>query len=146
MMRICVHPGRREAAYDFPGLGLLALVVVAMAVTSGCRRGAATAADISARVEITPSPVREGMESVVVRLATLQGTPVRQAHVSIEGDMAHPGMAPVIGDASETAPGRYEAHIDFNMPGDWVVLEHIRLADGRRIELQVDAKGVRAGE
>ena len=28
------------------------------------------------------------------------------------------------------------------MGGDWVVLLHIRLADGRKIERQMDVKGV----
>ncbi|HEX3891446.1 MAG TPA: FixH family protein [Terracidiphilus sp.] len=96
------------------------------------------------REEIAPTPVREGMESVTIHLTNAQGEPVKSAHIKVEGDMTHPGMAPVFGDAAESSPGTYRSAIDFNMPGDWAVLLHIRLADGRRIERQVDVKGVQA--
>ena len=58
--------------------------------------------------------------------------------------MSHPGMGPVFGTTSETAPGSYRTQIDFNMGGDWVVLLHIKLADGRKIERQIDVRGVRS--
>jgi len=58
--------------------------------------------------------------------------------------MAHPGMAPVFSDAREMAPGNYESSLNFNMGGDWVVLLHITLADGRKIEKQIDVKGVQS--
>ncbi len=58
--------------------------------------------------------------------------------------MSHPGMAPVFADAAETLPGSYQAHINFNMPGDWIVLFHIKLPDGSRIERQLDVKGVQS--
>jgi hypothetical protein len=60
----------------------------------------------------------------------------------VEADMSHPGMSPVFAEAKETAPGSYRTTVDFNMGGDWVVLLHIKLADGRKIERQVDVKGV----
>jgi YtkA-like len=62
----------------------------------------------------------------------------------VEVDMSHPGMSPVFAEATETAPGSYRANIDFSMGGDWVVLLHIKLADGRKIERQVDVRGVRS--
>jgi len=58
--------------------------------------------------------------------------------------MSHPGMSPVFAQANEIAPGNYSAPINFNMGGDWVVLLHIKLADGRKIERQVDVKGVQS--
>lgn len=57
--------------------------------------------------------------------------------------MSHPGMAPVFGNAKETEPGRYEGHLQLTMPGDWVILEHITLPDGRKLERQLDVNGVR---
>lgn len=51
-------------------------------------------------------------------------------------------MAPTFGDAHETSPGRYEAQVNFTMRGDWVLLLHITLADGRKFDKQVDVKGV----
>lgn len=79
---------------------------------------------------------------MTVELADAQQKPVTGAQIQVEGDMAHPGMAPVFSDAQETAPGIYTARLNFNMPGDWVVLLHLRLADGRKVERQIDVRGV----
>jgi len=57
--------------------------------------------------------------------------------------MSHPGMAPVFGEAREIEPGRYQAHLTFPMAGDWVILLHIVLPDGQKLERQIDLKGVR---
>lgn len=138
-----MHLGRRRAAQSFRGF-LLVLASAVVLPTAACRSGTATAQDISVREEIAPTPAREGTASITIHLANAQGEPVKNAHVSVEGDMAHPGMAPIFGNATENSPGTYMASIDFNMPGDWVVLLHIRLADNRRIERQVDVKGVAA--
>jgi hypothetical protein len=56
--------------------------------------------------------------------------------------MSHPGMAPVFGDAKEVAPGQYQGSLEFAMPGDWVVLIHVTLRDGRKLERQVSVPGV----
>jgi len=56
--------------------------------------------------------------------------------------MSHPGMRPVFAEARETVPGSYRALIEFSMAGDWVVLFHIKLADRRRVEHQMDVRGV----
>ena len=62
--------------------------------------------------------------------------------MEVEADMSHPGMAPVFGEVEETAPGNYLAHVRFTMAGDWVLLLRIKLPDGRKIERQVDVRGV----
>lgn len=56
--------------------------------------------------------------------------------------MAHPGMAPVFGDAHETAPGEYQGKVQLTMGGDWVVLAHITLADGTKLDRQIAVPGV----
>ncbi len=56
--------------------------------------------------------------------------------------MTHPGMAPVFADAIEVSPGSYKATMNFTMGGDWVVLFHIMMSNGRRVEQQMDVKGV----
>ncbi len=85
-----------------------------------------------------------GPATVVVQLADAAANPVAHATIMVEADMSHPGMGPVFGTTSETAPGSYRTQIDFNMGGDWVVLLHIKLADGRKIERQIDVRGVRS--
>ncbi len=65
------------------------------------------------------------------------------AQVKVEANMSHAGMAPVFADASEAAPGRYQAQLEFTMSGDWVLLIDLTLPDGRRLQRQIEVKGVR---
>ena len=94
--------------------------------------------------QITPQPVRVGPATITIKMVDAAGKPVARSTIEVEADMSHPGMAPVFDEAEETAPGSYRAHIAFNMGGDWVVLLHIKLPDGRKIERQVDVRGVQS--
>jgi hypothetical protein len=58
--------------------------------------------------------------------------------------MSHAGMSPVLGDAREIEPGRYQGALDLNMRGDWTVLFHIRLANGVAFDRQVDIRNIQA--
>jgi hypothetical protein len=142
-MRIGFLQGRRSATLIFRGLaGLVACLATVSAV--GCR-GHSAKDNMPVRTQIAPQPVRVGEATITVTgIVDGLGEPLAGVHVRIEGDMAHPGMAPVFSDAKETSPGTYTAKLDLNMPGDWVVLEHIRLANGTRIERQMDVRGVKA--
>lgn len=139
-MKSFASKSRRMAALgSFSGLTIgLALIVCA----TSCHRQANSAEDITVRETITPQPVRVGAASISLQVTDVHRGPVSGARIAVEGDMAHPGMAPVFSDAQETAPGDYESSLHLNMGGDWVVLLHITLADGRKIEKRVDVKGV----
>jgi hypothetical protein len=52
-------------------------------------------------------------------------------------------MNPRFAEAKETDLGRYEAHVEFQMAGDWVILLHVTLPDGKKLERQFDVRGVR---
>jgi len=58
--------------------------------------------------------------------------------------MSHPGMRPEFGAAKESSSGSYQARLNFTMAGDWVILAHIVLRDGQRVERQMEVKGVAA--
>jgi len=118
------------------------LAAVAALVADGCHRPANDGSGISIVESIAPQPVRAGTETISFRLTNESHQPAAGAHVQVEGDMNHPGMAPVYADAIETAPGDYRAKLNFTMGGDWVVLFHITLSDGRKVERQMDVKGV----
>jgi len=96
------------------------------------------------REEIDPQPPVAGPATITVSLADAEGHPLTHAKVTVEGDMSHPGMSPVFAESREVAGGRYQAHIDFAMAGDWVLLLHIKLASGESLEREFDVKGVRA--
>ncbi len=57
--------------------------------------------------------------------------------------MSHAGMTSVFEDASEIGPGQYQAHLRFAMAGDWVILLHLRLPGGQKLERQFNVSGVR---
>jgi hypothetical protein len=133
--------GRRRAASQRFCASLI-LTIVPLLFVPGCRKPANDDGDISIEESIAPQPVRAGTETITLRLTTRSHQPVAGARVQVEGDMSHPGMAPVIADALEIAPGDYRAPLNFSMGGDWVVLFHINLSDGRKFEREMDLKGV----
>jgi len=118
------------------------LAAASLLALAGCRKPVVSAQEITVEESIAPQPVHAGDETVSIRLADAARQPLTHAHIQVEGDMNHPGMAPVFSDAEETAPGSYRAPLTFTMGGDWVVLLHITLADGRKIERQMDVRGV----
>jgi hypothetical protein len=67
-----------------------------------------------------------------------------QRRIAVEADMSHPGMSPVMGDTKKAEPGLYKCPVNFTMAGDWVILLHITLAGGRKLERQIDIGSVRA--
>jgi hypothetical protein len=95
-------------------------------------------------LQVTPDPPHIGPATVVVTLNDAQGQPIAGAEMSLEGNMNHAGMVPVLAEASEVSPGRYEATLEFTMGGDWFILVQAALPDGRALEHQVDVPGVDA--
>ena len=123
-----------------PILLMLSGIVLLMLACS--RPAAKSSASVSDK-EVSPNPARVG--PVVVRFHLSDAAqPVSGAEVSLEGDMTHAGMAPVFADAHEVAPGQYQGNLNLTMPGDWVLLLHITLPDGRKLEDQIDLRGVQS--
>jgi hypothetical protein len=143
LIRGRINRGRQRAAPQF-WRALFAAGCMGTMVTTACHRSVDSAPGISVKGVVTPQPVRVGLATISVELADPSQNPVPHATIMVEADMTHPGMSPVFAEAKETAPGNYHAPIDFNMGGDWVVLLHIKLADGRKVERQMDVKGVQS--
>jgi hypothetical protein len=78
-----------------------------------------------------------------LKLADAAARPVSGAHITLEADMSHAGMAPVFAETRETGPGQYQADLKFAMAGDWVILLHVRLPSGQTLERQFNVGGVR---
>lgn len=123
-------------------LSFSAFIFVVGLTLSGCSKPVSSSTTVES--EIAPQPPRVGAVTVTLKLSDVAGKPVSGAHLTLEGDMAHAGMAPVFGDARQTGPGRYQGILQLTMSGDWVVLVHGILADGQKIEQQFTIQGVRA--
>lgn len=127
------------------GPTLLVLALCANVFQSGCHRASEAPPDIVFEHKIAPDPPKTGSATVTLKLTDSDGKPINGARINLEGNMSHPGMRPVFSEAHEVGPGRYEAALEFTMGGDWVILFHITLPDGRSLERQIDMKGVRSG-
>lgn len=135
---------RERSALPLSFRCILFFAVIGASAAVGCRRSDASASDVAVREQIGPQPVRTGPATVSIQIADSKGAPVSHAAINVEGDMSHPGMAPIFGKAEETAAGSYQAHLNFNMGGDWVILLHITLANGRKLERQFDVRGIQS--
>jgi len=123
---------------------LAAFICVLLFTITACRKSMNASDGISVQQQIAPQPVLTGAATITIRITDATAKPVPHARIMVEADMTHPGMSPVFGPAQETAPGIYQAHINFNMRGDWIVLSHIKLANGQKLERQIDVKDVQA--
>lgn len=112
--------------------------------TAACQKQAVSQSELTVEYEMTPQPPRVGTAIITLKLVDLTGKPISGASVSLEGNMSHAGMRPVFGEAREQEPGRYHAPLEFTMGGDWVILLYLTLPDGRKLERQIDVKGVKS--
>jgi hypothetical protein len=119
-------------------------VLIVSLFFAGCNRHASTSSDMSMSWAVTPKPARVGHNEFTLSLSEANAKPVTGARIQLEADMAHPGMAPVFSDVKEIAPGEYQGSVDLTMPGDWVLLVHGKLADGEKLERQVELDEVEA--
>jgi hypothetical protein len=110
---------------------------------AGCSRSGVAAAALSIESVIAPSPARVGLETVTLNIRDAHGNPAVHSRVALEADMSHPGMSPAFADAEEIAPGSYQGRLQLGMAGDWILLVHIALPDGQKVERQVNLTGVR---
>jgi hypothetical protein len=122
---------------------LTEIVCASTLLITGCSRPAKSPPVVEIEHAISPQPARVGPATVTLRLADGAGKMITGAHIAIEADMSHPGMSPFFAEAKETEPGRYEAHLQFQMGGDWVILLHVTLPDRTKLERQIDVRGVR---
>jgi hypothetical protein len=126
-------------------LTFLGLALCANLLQSGCHKASEKPPDLLIEHRITPDPPRTGLATFTLKLADSAGKPIHGARISLEGNMSHAGMRPVFSEAREVESGSYEAPLEFTMRGDWVILIHLTLPDGRKLQRQIAVKGVQSG-
>lgn len=115
---------------------------VGLALLQGCLRQATSFADLKLTPEVSPQPPRVGQTTINLRVTDGSGKPASGARIRFEANMSHAGMAPVLADATEVEKGNYRATLELSMAGDWIVVAHVTLADGRRLDQQFEINGV----
>ena len=118
-------------------------VFTGLLTLSGCHEAPRQSDGLVIESEIL-SPLQTGPVVLNLKARDAASRLVTGARIELEGDMSHPGMAPVFGEATEVGKGQYRGRLDLPMGGDWVILMHVTLAGGQKIERQIDVKGVRA--
>jgi hypothetical protein len=109
---------------------LVALLVATCLITA-CR---AVPPDIRVVWDIEPSSGGVAVTHVTIQLSdSILDRPLSGARLTLEGHMAHPGMAPVVADVKEIGDGRYEARLPLTMAGRWTFVLSGSLANGRRM-------------
>lgn len=101
-----------------------------------------TPADLTFSYEVSPLPARVGDVTITINLKSGSNEPVAGARIKLEGNMSHAGMAPVFAEAKEIGPGQYRTNMNLSMAGDWHVLVHVTLPDGRELDQQFEIKEV----
>jgi hypothetical protein len=125
-----------------PAFALVFALILLSLFTAGCQDKTDPGKAVLVQHQIQPSPVHVGHSTVHVTLTDPAGAPISGAHVNMEADMSHPGMAPVFFSAQESTSGSFTGQVDLAMPGDWTILLHITLANGAKVEKQFDVPGV----
>ena len=113
------------------------LFLLVVLLTLACHR-TAPAPDISLQYQLAPQPPRIGAATLDLKLTDKNGQSVSGARVELEVNMSHPGMSPAFVQTSEIEPGKYRGTLQFSMAGDWIVLVHITLANGQRLERKIE--------
>ena len=98
--------------------------------------------EVTVAHEVLPQPPRVGQVEIRLRVTDASRKPLTGAGIKLEGNMSHAGMSPVFADTIEVAPGEYRANMELSMAGDWVILVHLSLSGGTKLERQFEIKGV----
>jgi hypothetical protein len=124
---------------------ILACAGFAVLLLAACHKSReSTTPVVTIEHEISPQPARVGAVTINLKLFDRSLKPVTGARIALEGNMSHAGMGPTFSDARETAPGQYRSRLELTMGGDWIVLVHLALPDGKKQESQFEIKGVRS--
>ena len=120
----------------------LVALFVWLAAVQGCEQQSASKPNLTVSYEVAPLPARVGDVTITIKMTDGSEKPIAGARIKLEGNMSHAGMAPVFAEAKEIGPGRYQTSMQLTMAGDWQVLVHLTLPDGREVDQQFEIREV----
>jgi hypothetical protein len=112
---------------------LTGILLLTLGLVAGCRGdGPSGDPGLILDVGISPTPPGVGPARLIIALTDTAGNPLSEAVVTVEGNMSHAGMVPVLDTARMTGPGQYLVDdFRFTMAGDWILTVEATLPDGR---------------
>ena len=126
---------------------LLIVLPIACLIVAACDRRSRAADDVTIELTLTPNPPVAGVPARgEMALRDRNRRLLRAADLRIEAHMSHPGMTPVLANATERGDGMQDVPLQFTMAGDWTVHVTGTLADGRRLDRWLNVPGVRPAE
>lgn len=115
------------------------LLILTLAVLTGCRQPATTpaAAGIAIQLTVAPDPPVTGEAALTIRV-TEHNQPIAGGKVTVRGDMSHAGMVPVLREGVILEQGEITVPFEWTMAGDWFVEVTVTLPDGRTAQKRFD--------
>lgn len=119
------------------------LLALAALLAAACHNRPAPPHGLQFEWTLAPVPAAVGPATVELRVKDAEGHPVLGAALHVEAQMSHPGMAADPIAFTERGNGRYDASLQFTMPGDWILLIRGSLPNGTPVEHRIDVPRVR---
>jgi hypothetical protein len=130
-------------------LSFLLLSLILMLSMGACNRTNDNAA--AAGLHVTLLPVADGIQGdhLIVEIVDDDGLPVTGVTVSLEGNMTHAGMVPILTEsvwdgADGDEDGIYRVPFRFTMLGDWIISTKIENRDGEYFTQDIDVTATNA--
>lgn len=114
------------------GVAAVLVLIVLTQALAACGPPATPTNDLVLTLHVEPATLQVGQANLVVTVTDKDGKPVDDARVEVEGNMTHPGMAPVTAQVEGGTNGTYRLPFTWSMGGDWVISVTARLPDGRQ--------------
>jgi uncharacterized GH25 family protein len=108
---------------------LLLLVIVLLAACGTAATSTPAPLDIEISVQYEPDPPAVGAGTLLITLSA-NGSPIDNARVQVQGNMAHAGMTAVNAEANTSENGVYSVPFEWSMGGEWVLTVTAELPDG----------------
>ncbi len=116
--------------------------LISLLILGACNGPNSDTDDAALTLILEPAPAGYTGAYLIVTVADAESNPVTDAQVSLEGNMNHAGMAPVLtervqDDEDGAMDGSYRVPFEFTMLGDRIITVKVEQADGRSEEQDI---------
>ena len=128
---------------------IVLLLILTLSSLTACNRADKSAITAGLDVTLSADGAYPG-STLTVQINDETGQPVTDVTVSVEGNMTHAGMIPVLSEsvwdgADGSEDGAYTIPFEFTMFGDWIITAKIEQRDGTILTQDFDASATLGG-